>query len=499
MSKLFVFGIGGTGSRVLKSLTMLLMAGVKTNVDQIIPIVIDKDETNGDMVRTKRLIEAYITTRNKFVYEPNKFFSTQVSFLGGNMCLPLKDDKKEFSEYIKYDQLGKANEALVDALFSKKALEMVTTEGFRGIPSIGSVVLNQLEEADLFQMFASRFEDGDKIFIISSIFGGTGASGFPLLVKTLRGETKLQNWDNVRKSPIGAVTVLPYFVVGKPDKKDAGKVTVDPDTFCSKASAALKYYKETLGGQVDEMYYVGDKKMSVFPYSAGGKDQENYAHFVELVAALSIIDFANNDMKTTNNRTMHNEFGIKDPQQDPNSIIFNDLHSSTLDIISNPLIRLYVFKQYMKLVFDKENRYQPWSHNYPSNRENDYNQVFIEGRDAQALLECLNNYERWLKELADEGIRQQDEPLIHTHKYTPFNLTAETFAFVKGTASQIVVKETGFRYKDWAWFDNELNRACADKDTQVSASMTKEQRFLEIFYRAANKFVAELIPNSQEN
>ena len=57
MSKLFVFGIGGTGSRVLKSLTMLLMAGVKTNVDEIIPIVIDKDETNGDMVKTKRLIE----------------------------------------------------------------------------------------------------------------------------------------------------------------------------------------------------------------------------------------------------------------------------------------------------------------------------------------------------------------------------------------------------------------------------------------------------------
>ena len=66
MSKLFVFGIGGTGSRVLKSLTMLLMAGVKTNVDEIIPIVIDKDETNGDMVKTKRLIETYIATQEKF-------------------------------------------------------------------------------------------------------------------------------------------------------------------------------------------------------------------------------------------------------------------------------------------------------------------------------------------------------------------------------------------------------------------------------------------------
>lgn len=31
MSKLYVFAIGGSGSRVLRSLTMLLAAGVKTD------------------------------------------------------------------------------------------------------------------------------------------------------------------------------------------------------------------------------------------------------------------------------------------------------------------------------------------------------------------------------------------------------------------------------------------------------------------------------------
>ena len=81
MSKLFVFGIGGTGSRVLKSLTMLLMAGVKTNVEEIIPIVIEKDSTNGDMVKTKRLIETYINTRDKFTHDSGKFFSTKMSLL----------------------------------------------------------------------------------------------------------------------------------------------------------------------------------------------------------------------------------------------------------------------------------------------------------------------------------------------------------------------------------------------------------------------------------
>jgi hypothetical protein len=37
MNKLYIFGIGGTGSRVLKSLTMLLAAGVKCDYD-IVPI-----------------------------------------------------------------------------------------------------------------------------------------------------------------------------------------------------------------------------------------------------------------------------------------------------------------------------------------------------------------------------------------------------------------------------------------------------------------------------
>ena len=59
MSKLYIFGIGGTGSRVIRSLTMLLAAGVDCGVDTIVPIIIDRDEANGDYSRTKLLIDKY--------------------------------------------------------------------------------------------------------------------------------------------------------------------------------------------------------------------------------------------------------------------------------------------------------------------------------------------------------------------------------------------------------------------------------------------------------
>ena len=49
MSKLYVFGIGGTGSRVLRALTMLLASGVKCDAEKIVPIIIDPDDSAADM------------------------------------------------------------------------------------------------------------------------------------------------------------------------------------------------------------------------------------------------------------------------------------------------------------------------------------------------------------------------------------------------------------------------------------------------------------------
>ena len=63
MSKLYVFGIGGTGSRVLRSLTMMLAAGVKTGQDVIVPVVIDPDSANADLTRTVALMNKYRTIR----------------------------------------------------------------------------------------------------------------------------------------------------------------------------------------------------------------------------------------------------------------------------------------------------------------------------------------------------------------------------------------------------------------------------------------------------
>lgn len=61
MSKIYIFGIGGTGSRVIKSLTMLLASGVQMDSDAIVPIIIDPDVAAADLTRTVDLIHTLIT------------------------------------------------------------------------------------------------------------------------------------------------------------------------------------------------------------------------------------------------------------------------------------------------------------------------------------------------------------------------------------------------------------------------------------------------------
>lgn len=486
MSKLFVFGIGGTGSRVLKSLTMLLQSGVKMGVNEIVPIVIDKDNTNGDLVRTKRMIDTYIETRNDFVLRDNdSFFAVKMSLIGEQLCIQLTDDVQKFSDYIGFSKLSRENQAMTEALFSKDALAMDTTEGFRGIPSIGSVVLNQLESNPIFQTFAKQFQQGDKIFIVSSIFGGTGASGFPLLIKTLRSSSQvLSNWNFVQNAPIGAVSVLPYFSVGHTTK--VGEVNVDSDTFEDKAKAALDYYAKNIGQNLDVLYYVADHQKSTYAYNVGGNGQQNKAQITELLAALSIIDFSIHGQR---NNTQYKEFGIITPQQNSDEIIFDDLHDDTQKIICAPLVQFYVFTQYMNLVFDEQNRHQPWSHNCWCRKKEDFDKTFKQSGGMKKLLECMKNFNDWLNEMNDRE--------VHSHRFAPFNLESKTFAFVRGGADHIAINKPDFRYANWAWLDNVLNGYATKKELKVSESLTKEQKFLELFYRTTKKFVEKIIPNSK--
>jgi uncharacterized glyoxalase superfamily protein PhnB len=310
MGKVFVFAIGGTGSRVVKALTFLLASGVKINAERVIPIFIDPDKSNGDLNRTLSLLQSYQQIRNSLKAEPdlvssekNRFFSadvvnwnqlTQKGDLNeiktqGFKWEILNSEASTFGEFIDFISLSEEDKILVKSFFSDKDLGLNLEVGFKGNPHIGSIVLNQfVQDEENFNKFANNFNNGDRIFIIGSIFGGTGAAGLPLLIKNLRNMQDGNNSGAIRNSKIGALLAMPYYGVNSQSDSE-----INSSQFIAKTKAALHYYDRTLKGQVDAMFYIGDdqKKSSNYHYAIGQKEQANHANFIEVASALAVIDF----------------------------------------------------------------------------------------------------------------------------------------------------------------------------------------------------------------
>ena len=60
MKKVFVFCIGGTGERVMKSITMLMASGMDTCGYTVIPIIIDPHLDLDEKKNLQTLIDSYI-------------------------------------------------------------------------------------------------------------------------------------------------------------------------------------------------------------------------------------------------------------------------------------------------------------------------------------------------------------------------------------------------------------------------------------------------------
>lgn len=369
MSKLYVFGIGGTGSRVIKSLVMLLASGVKLDAkySQVIPILIDPDTANGDLNRTKEILALYQQIRNQ-VDEPNDFFSQQVGTINEiatnspavspnffQFKLNEVDDSK-FGEYIGYDSLSsdynnfQDDKSFVKLFYSGANLNSGLEIGFKGNPNMGSIVLNQFTESQDFKNFLTTFQQGDEIFIINSIFGGTGAAGFPLLLKVLRSSESVL----IRQSKIGGLTLLPYFAL-------AEKGEINSETFAEKAKAALEYYNRTIinGNEIDYLYFLGNKSsINIEEYSIGGIDQKNKAHFLEMAGSLAIIDFGLTSTDARVGSTIVKEFGI---EKDTEEIDFSALNVSNLKQIDKPLVKFKLFSNYLKLGLDNALNVSRWT------------------------------------------------------------------------------------------------------------------------------------------
>ena len=162
MPKLFVFAIGGSGSRVVKALSFLLASGVKmNNTSEVIPIIIDPDTANGDLNRTDTIVKLYAELRKHSEQQQNTFFNTKISSLNDYGTTPIAGSafkygidgatNSKFKDYINFGSLDIANAAMASLLFSNANLNAKMDVGFKGNPNMGSVVLNSIKDSDYFK------------------------------------------------------------------------------------------------------------------------------------------------------------------------------------------------------------------------------------------------------------------------------------------------------------------------------------------------------------
>lgn len=499
--RLFIFAIGGTGSRVLKSLVMLSAAGVKPLNEngepmtdfEIVPVIIDPHKSCADLKRTETLLNAYCQLRRQIhgdKVNAEGFFATKIEKLhdlAGASTRTIDDsfvmnlnavEHHKFRDFIGYDTMNQPNQALTSLLFADYQLENKMSIGFVGSPNIGSVALNEIKDSEEFKAFANVFTAGDRIFFISSIFGGTGAAGFPIMVKNIRQaqNTQLNNKEVLRRAPIGGLTMLPYFAIDK--SHDAGDQRINTADFIIKTQSALEYYDNTLTGSgessVNAIFYLGDKHLSrPYEYDPGDKrDQKDPANFIELIGALAPIKFASmaeselSDFNGLPLPTKAFEYGM---DKDTAEVDFFALGKHTRALIANNFTRLHLFMLYLQTGFES-----CLGQGYTEDRPR-ITRAFLSSQFYRTLTTVFfNSYAEWLTEML------QNQRSVHF-----FNVGSKDMANV---IFNVKTRKTFFGSKsvNSDTFKAELNRI--SRTTQFTDDNVAH-KLMKLFYEASGKII----------
>lgn len=334
--KCFCYCIGGTGARIAEVAAHLCTMNM-LNDKNITFIVVDKDEECGGTKRAKKVI-SYTEVISEIKGSDSN---------SGRLCRSRLSSKEDGNptkapwnftkaiENIQGNNNGNAslknalggnnsdNEILFDAFYSKSEQDDPTSEGFYGHPSIGALMFKYMMKntnddiaEPVLNYLTKHTGDVVKVFIIGSVFGGTGASVFSNLAAHIRDKSSGMNNINNRLL-ISGVLLLPYFSFGASTN---GNPRINDMEFFAKSRTALEQYSMdnfmrnldadgNYKGNFDTIYICGQNPLhKVGKYSEGGSTQENHFDLVDLIAAYAMVDFFKKDfMQAGNNGGIDNQ------------------------------------------------------------------------------------------------------------------------------------------------------------------------------------------------
>ena len=306
MPKNYLIGIGGTGAKAIEATLYMCAAG--SGPDELSVFLIDPDKGNGNLDRTTKLISKYLDCQKIFksANADTKLFKTKIKTPDqekDRVWNIFKTTDATLKDWIGEEGMQGAEKDLANILFSKLEMTTQLNEGFRGHPAIGSVVMTEIPDNELpVKMLWDEMPNSKafdiKIFLVGSVFGGTGAAGFPTLghENTLKYNKDKDTFTiddkggKLSRVLLGGALVLPYFKVVK--NNDVPGMYVTSNDFPIATKAALEFYdaKDNLG--FDQIYFLGDSiAPKVGDFSVGSSSQKNKPHYIEVVSGLAAFDF----------------------------------------------------------------------------------------------------------------------------------------------------------------------------------------------------------------
>lgn len=297
----YLIGIGGTGARCVEAFVHLTGAGLLNDNQDVKLLYVDADVSCGNLTKAQDTVNLYNKVR-RLQFGPNGIFKNDIIPIG--FWRPVEDGCNTLDDVFQNTSLVNKTETraqglLYEALFTEEERTTSLDKGFRGHPSIGAAVMNENmdpKKEPWKTLLPQINADKDaKVFLFASVFGGTGAAGFPTIARLLRNELQKDEKGNCT-AKIGGTLVLPYFQFPAANQANQHAMQARVEEFMLNTKSALDYYnKNHLLGQVfTSIYMVGDDDYAdIKKFSLGSKEQQNEDNIVELYAALAAFDFFN--------------------------------------------------------------------------------------------------------------------------------------------------------------------------------------------------------------
>ncbi|GAB4402361.1 MAG: hypothetical protein OHK0039_00270 [Bacteroidia bacterium] len=356
--KIFIIGIGGTGMRCLEAFVHLCAIGMYDDTEVDI-LALDTDRDNGNFRRLKDLVDTYGRCKgvDKTHYAlKHSFFSAKINYYQYSPDYA-RQESGNFARITRYGDIRHQHEEqahLADLLMTRSTREFDLKHGYRAQTHLGSFLMyhNILEEVrlnhngDLARFINSLVTANQaispKVFVLGSVFGGTGASSIPVLPKAFTAAANtLAPGIGLRNVLFGSVLLTSYFTFSAPSSDYMARqlVVATAERFALNSQAAMMFYNEdnTVKETYQKFYMLGTPTMdfstehdSSEPLTGGGK-QENDAHYIELFAAFAAYDFFNtpvDDLKAIKSKGDGVKYYYRTVAAD-GTIDFGDLVDST--------------------------------------------------------------------------------------------------------------------------------------------------------------------------